>query len=195
MAQSSAAIPMIVFVWYERRYRNVWEVQLRFLLELADCLTLGRRARFHRGDIGWLLTFMIVSQRCTMIDGEWRLARNRLSTGKIVDWIGIGPHFWWKGTSARTGTVTGSSDDVDINWIWCRHQLIHCDVTDFIRPVGGHWWLPARGAPCTCSGIYLPDKTKCHLHSQALLGTKWMETKEVSFLVCFEGDNAPVHPV
>ena len=58
-----------------------------------------------------------------------------------------------------------------------------------------NWWLPARGAPCTCSGIYLPDKTKCHLHSQAFLGTKWMETKEVSFLVCFEGDNAPVHPV
>ena len=34
---------------------------------------------------------------------------------------------------------------------------------------GGHWWLPARGAPCTCPGIHLPDKTKCHLHSEALL--------------------------
>ena len=29
----------------------------------------------------------------------------------------------------------------------------------------GHWWLPARGAPCTCPGIHLPGKTKCHLHS------------------------------
>ena len=31
---------------------------------------------------------------------------------------------------------------------------------------GGHWWLPARGAPCTCPGIHLPGKTKCHLHSK-----------------------------
>ena len=32
-------------------------------------------------------------------------------------------------------------------------------------PSGRHWWLPARGAPCTCPGIHLPGKTKCHLHS------------------------------
>ena len=54
--------------------------------------------------------------------------------------------------------------------------MISCHGSNF-----EHWWLPARGAPCTCSDIYLPDKTKCHLHSWALLGT-WWKRKRSPFL-------------
>ena len=42
------------------------------------------------------------------------------------------------------------------------HVILH----DMVVYYGSeHWWLPAHGAPCTCPGIHLPDKTKCHLHS------------------------------
>ena len=43
-------------------------------------------------------------------------------------------------------------------------------------------------SPCTCPGTHLPGKTKCHLQSYALLGTKWLETNEVSIPVCFGRD-------
>ena len=62
------------------------------------------------------------------------------------------------------------------------------DVVELAQTPGGHRWLPARGAPCTCPGIHLPGKTKCHLQSYALLGTKWLEMNEVSIPVCSGGD-------
>ena len=43
-----------------------------------------------------------------------------------------------------------------------QNIVISCIKKLSLLLIGEHGWLPARGAPCTCLGIHLPSKTKCH---------------------------------